>query len=36
MHVEVHGGGYDVRIEAVASEDGLVVGSRVWEEHIDR
>ena len=36
MHVEVGPDGYDVRIEAVASESGDVVGTRIWEEHIGR
>jgi hypothetical protein len=36
MRVDVGADGYDVRIEAVASEDGTIIGSRVWEEHIDR
>ena len=36
MTVDIGSDGYDVRIEAVASEGAHVVRSRAWQEHIDR
>jgi uncharacterized protein len=36
MQVDVRGDGYEVRIDAVATEAGAVVRSRSWAEHVDR
>jgi hypothetical protein len=36
MRLGIGADGYDVHIDAVASENGTVVGSRSWEQHVDR